>query len=93
MGSSSGVLCSPSAAAPPAFEGTSESGRFFRLAPTTPPRVAAPLGWTLSERTRDELDAQLDTALRTTCSDAVAGAPRPVRCFLDAIGVPVDSPG
>jgi hypothetical protein len=72
----------------PGLEGTNASVRFFRLAPTTRPGVAAPLGWTLSDMTRDELTAQLDTALRTKCSDAVAGAPRPVRCFLDAIGVP-----
>ncbi len=51
----------------PCFAPRSEA---VRIGPTLAPSIAAPLGWVLSDMSRDELDTQLEAAI---CGDAVAG--------------------
>lgn len=71
--------------------GPTPPGRFVRVAPTIRPGLAAPLGWTLSELTRDDLDDQLTTAMEQACPDGVPdrqepAQPLPGRCLLVALG-------
>jgi len=62
------------------------SVRFFRVGPTRRPGVAAPLGWTLSDITRRDLDAQLGAANGGSCpAESGLVAPLPLPCFRAAL--------
>ncbi|SDF40343.1 hypothetical protein SAMN05660485_03284 [Blastococcus fimeti] len=76
---------------PDAGPGPTAPGRFVRVAPTIRPGLAAPLGWTLSDLTRDDLDDQLLAALEQTCPHGVPDPEEPIqplpgRCLLEALG-------
>jgi hypothetical protein len=52
--------------------------RWFVVAPTTRPQIAAPLGWTLSQDARDSLSSQVDPALTdpsAACGPKLSGDP------------------
>jgi hypothetical protein len=50
---------------------------YFRLAPATEPGVTAPLGWVLSQQTRDDLNCELRDQLKTV-----------PQAFIDAVDAP-----
>ncbi len=57
--------------------GTGTAPTYFRLAPGAEPGVTAPLGWVLSEQTREDLNCELRDQLKTV-----------PKAFTDAIGSP-----
>ena len=67
--------------------------RYFRVAPTVRPGLAAPLGWTLSDLTRRDLDGQLRTAMEQACTVQDDGMllPAAPACYKAAVGGPSSS--
>jgi hypothetical protein len=49
--------------------------RWFVLAPTDRPQVAAPLGWSLSDAARSSLSCQLDERLQADAQGCPKGLP------------------
>jgi hypothetical protein len=62
--------------------------RYFRLAPSTRPGLAAPLGWTLSDLTRGDMLRQLQEAMAKPCEQGTDGMSRPAApmCYRQAVG-------
>ncbi len=76
---------------PEAAPGPPAPARFVRVAPTIRPGLAAPLGWTLSDLTRTDLDGQLTTAMGQACPEGIPDGreplqPLPAACLLQALG-------
>ena len=71
----------------PGLEGDSPL-RYFRVAPVVRPGLAAPLGWTLSDLTRTDLDEQLADAMDVACEQIESGLlhPAAASCYLQAVG-------